>query len=205
MIRKISVGKDNPCFVDVNGKIHTEGEFASIELGQFKAVDIAFGHNRLFIIDRNNDLSLVSNNLCKQGIFKIGDIKAKKIFIGHEHEFIVDLQNNVYAHGSNNKGQLGLGQGHTCYALPLTLTNHKFKRMHCGYFSTFIIKDNGDVYAFGDNRCGLLGLGHRYIEEIPRLLDIKFKSIKSGILHSLGLTYDNEVFACGSNSDKIFF
>ena len=110
---------------------------------------------------------------------KYPNIKAKAVSCGTNHTMIIDLNNNVWAFGSNNFGQLGLGDNQ--YRLiPTQIPNIKAKSVSCSYH-TMIIDLNNNVWAFGQNDHGQLGLGDRQDRNIPtQIPNIKAKTSSCG-------------------------
>ena len=74
------------------------------------------------------------------------------------HMFILKKDGTVYGAGSNNNGQLGLGN--TTDRNTFTKVNiDNVKSVSCGYYHTLILKKDGTLYGTGYNKFGQLGLG----------------------------------------------
>jgi len=74
----------------------------------------------------------------------------------------------------------------------------------CGKRHTLAVDAGGATWVCGDNQFRQLGLPHsEKVFEMKRLTDFPFKVKRTaaGIDHSLLLTEDNQIFACGSNLD----
>jgi alpha-tubulin suppressor-like RCC1 family protein len=65
----------------------------------------------------------------------------------------------IYACGSNNNGQLGLGDTAHRSTLTQVGTDTNWKSVSCGYQQILAIKTNGTIWACGLNHLGQLGLG----------------------------------------------
>lgn len=94
------------------------------------------------------------------------NIQAKSISCGYAHTIIIDLNNDVWAFGSGDHGQLGLGNTQdrnipTPTPLPVQnrlipimlpgSPNMKAKAASCGHRHTMLIDLNDNVWVFGDN------------------------------------------------------
>ncbi len=61
-----------------------------------------------------------------------------------------------------------------------------------------LVFPDGRTYVWGRNDHGQLGLGHRNNVLRPTLLDdFSFKKVICGTNYSIGLTFDNQVYAWG--------
>lgn len=121
----------------------------------------------------------------------------KAVSVACCHEFIVVLgeKGNVY-HSPFVDGQK------LTFSIVSELKNvvdisGTFK--HC-----FAVNDKGEVFGFGSNYHGKLGLGMdcESVEEfvkIEQLKKFKIKNAYAGVEHSLFLTIDGDVMACGCN------
>lgn len=72
--------------------------------------------------------------------------------------------------------------------------------LHC-----LAVSEGGTVFALGNNNCGQIGLGGQigevdHFTKIEALNDHKIKGVFAGGLHSLFLTEEGKVLACGGNN-----
>ena len=132
------------------------------------------------------------------------------IALGGNHSILIKKdteENKIFACGKNSFGQLGLGniEEKTMFTiLTNPLPNITTKQVVCGDSHTLIITEVGKVFACGNNSNGQLGLGdinnRNIFTEVPPLPDGKTpKQVVAGLGHTIILTEDNIVFACGLN------
>ena len=77
-----------------------------------------------------------------------------------------------------------------------------------GHFHSGVIDADGNGFLFGYNQCGQIGMGSRETEKVHQPFEItafKCKQISIGWYHTLMLADDNEVYACGDNTNKQCF
>ncbi len=122
------------------------------------------------------------------------------ISCGWKHTCMI-LNNEVYAWGSNDRGQLGLGNDtNTNYDLPQKLNLRNIKKIICGEYHTMALDNSGEVYAWGHNYWGQLGLGNNTNYDLPQKLNlVNIKKIICGGSHTMALDNSGEVYAWGSN------
>jgi alpha-tubulin suppressor-like RCC1 family protein len=145
---------------------------------------------------------------------------------GSNHTMILTTDNELYACGSNNYGQLGLGDRNARNTFtkvdiptmrreqsshPTTSCNKvgsKIQRIcdsnvlsvTCGARHTIIITKNNELYSCGDNDYGQLGLGDNNNRNIFTKVDIpNVLSVACGSNHTMIITKNNELYACGNN------
>ena len=114
----------------------------------------------------------------------------------------------VFAFGSNNRGQLGLGDTEDRLVPTLLrgeLENKSVLQAAAGSVHTTFVTADGSVFAFGHNHYGQLGVGDEENRLVPTLLrgDLENKSVlqvAAGAMHTIFVTADGLVFSCGSNS-----
>ncbi|CDW87912.1 UNKNOWN [Stylonychia lemnae] len=153
------------------------------------------------------------------------DYKVDKVVCGWNHTIAIvnDKQRNsiepdmiddnqfIFVWGSNEQGQLGIPlQG--CIDLPVrqSFFEHievRVKDIYAGYQHTLYVTENGQVYSTGSNSFGQLGLGQQelFINQpvlIEGILDRMIIKAAAGEQHSLFLSKEGEVYACGSNQQN---
>ncbi len=133
------------------------------------------------------------------------NIRSINISSGSDHALILDKNGDVWAFGNNQYGQLGLGNlidrpNPTKVNLPV-----KIIYVACGAYHSMVIDENNEVWAFGKNSSGQLGLGDQIDRNVPTKYDendlyLNFIKISCGNKHSLFLTDQKSVAACGDLS-----
>ena len=105
-----------------------------------------------------------------------GEARIARVDCGQEHSIFLDVSGRVYACGSNQKGQLGLGeidQTQLNVISPTIVPNFTdcSKQVACGDYHTLIMSHSGLVYSCGENLAGQLGDGTRNQSNTLRLVD----------------------------------
>lgn len=109
----------------------------------------------------------------------------------------------LYAMGSNEYGQLGVGRGdHQLLCKPtLVESSCKFDDVQCGGFHNLGISNRNSLFSWGRGEEGQLGLGDYNQRLTPtQVEDVEVREISSGLLHSFVLTVQNKLISFGSNS-----
>jgi alpha-tubulin suppressor-like RCC1 family protein len=128
---------------------------------------------------------------------------------------ILTKDNELYACGNNQSGQLGLGDNiHRNTFTHVDIPN--IMSVTSGTLHTMILTKNNELYACGYNGLGQLGLGDDKHRKTFTKVDISTMrcnkvgstvdslnpnvlSVTCGGYHTMILTKDNELYACGSN------
>jgi len=132
-----------------------------------------------------------------------------QVTAGFQHSACLTADGLVYVCGSGFFGQLGVGDTENRVMPTLVrgeLEGRKVLQVAAGQFHTLCVTEDGSVFAFGDNGGGQLGVGDRVNRLVPTLLtgDLANKSVMqvaAGSSHTMCITADGLVFACGHNSD----
>merc|ERR1712000_573242 len=77
--------------------------------------------------------------------------------MGH-HSICIDINNDLYVFGSNNYGQLGLGDIEHRYKPIKHPSLSNIIDISNGGFNTFVKTSNNEIYAFGNNEYSQLGI-----------------------------------------------
>jgi len=125
---------------------------------------------------------------------------------GSSHILFCTLSGNVYAYGSNQQGQCGLGDR-------VDLTNGRVmhiaslppcKQVACGYEYSMFLTRQGEVYATGQGQYGQLGLSSKISvvyapQKVPYFEGhgLVVEQIACGYYHSLFLTTGGQLYTCG--------
>ncbi len=108
---------------------------------------------------------------------------------------------DVYAHGQNVWGQLGVGQSPRLDFLP------KIKSIAGTNAYTAFVACDGDLRMCGDGEWGVLGDGnlHQHIVSVPsKIWNIpRVKKVACGTLHVGFITYDGDVYMHGDGEDGV--
>ncbi len=87
-------------------------------------------------------------------------------------------------------------------------TGFEVVQVAAGINHVLILLANGSVYAYGRNSHGQLGLGDTSTREMPTRVPLPAGVVATGVavgaFHSLMLTSDGRVFACGCNTHVRF-
>ncbi len=228
----VSCGNNYTVLIDINNNVWAFGFNYHGELGlgdntnsryiskptkinDIKAKSISCGHSHTLLIDMNNNVwSFGSNSNGQLGLgnsgydtnknepTKINGIKAKFVSCGSSHTLVIDMNNNVWAFGSNEYGQLGLGNNgyNTNITVPTKINGIKAKYISCGNIHTVLIDMNNDVWAFGNNIFGKLGLGDNTNRNVPTKINgINAKYVSCGHSHTVLIDMNNNVWSFGDN------
>ena len=128
--------------------------------------------------------------------------KKVQIVLSGSHLFVLTANKQLYACGSNKRGQLGLEGIVQCSSLQLVPTPASIASVVVGCEHTFLLTDEGQLYACGANKYGQLGLGTREDRSSFQLVPIpgKVRYVAAGSDHTFAVTCDGELYACGRNT-----
>ena len=152
-------------------------------------------------------------------------VVIKQMVAGGDHTMIIAQDNMVFACGKNSHGQLGLGDTTNRNIFTRVMGDYDFmdrrnkftadkftavpalpegvviKQVVAGERHTMILTEDGRVFACGMNHEGQLGLGdyddRLTITEVTLPKDVVVAQIVAGNYHTMVITEDNQVFACG--------
>jgi len=118
----------------------------------------------------------------------------------------LDSEGRVYAMGSNEIGQLGLGGSEEPVTTPVllqALAKKKMVKVVAGYEHSAALSADGQVFVWGNNHAGQLGLGQVLNQDTPQIVSAlalsKVLNIESGYGQLLFVTDDGELHICGLN------
>ena len=121
-------------------------------------------------------------------------------YSGNEKSFLaLTNDNDMYAWGSNNYGQFGLGDTQ-CIGYPQKILSN-IKIVCCGWKSMFAISKLDKVYVCGNNTYGQLGLGdnkNRHLIQELHLLGVAIM-IKCRRESTMFLLKCGKIYICGRN------
>jgi len=141
----------------------------------------------------------------------IGLLKTKtvvQVTAGYRHTACLTADGLVFVCGNGARGRLGVGDTEGTAVPTLVrgeLQGRKVLQVVAGGCHTLCVTEDGTVLAFGHNGDGRLGLGVTGPRNVPTLLrgELENKSVMqvaAGNGHSMFVTEDGLVFACGDNS-----
>lgn len=126
-----------------------------------------------------------------------------QIQAGTRHSYALTPGGVLYAWGSNNYGQLGIGT-RTSSNLPVPVSGMTgLKRIHAGYANLFALKQDGTIWSWGWNLVGQLGLGYArpYYVQSPQLITEldNVHSIAPATNYTAVLKADGSILGVGQN------
>jgi len=124
---------------------------------------------------------------------------------GSYHSCGVDLTGEIVCWGSNQYGQLGLGQASVSVRIPTKLNNVGVTgnglSVSAGDDYTCAVYSNGEGYCMGAGQYGVLGDGTSDNQALPTLLPmpngVQLVDVATATLHAGGLTLSNGVDCWG--------
>ncbi|MDR0747367.1 MAG: hypothetical protein LBE89_05675 [Helicobacteraceae bacterium] len=145
-------------------------------------------------------------------VSSLNSFVVTSIVAGAYHSLALSSGGIVGATGSNNFGQLGLGDDNDrntfTHVSALTeasgVIGKAVTSISANYHHSLALFNGGKVYAAGWNGNGQLGLGnynnkYNTFTEVSSLSDKNIVSISAGIGHSLALSNDGKIYAAGWN------
>jgi len=171
-ITAVAAGLYHSAALTASGELYTWGNNAKGQLGLGKNTDMVFSP------------TLVES---------LASVPLAGVACGGNHTLVVTRSGAVFAWGSNNHGQLGLGDL-TDRIWPTqvsTLRNLKVLPggVKAGLEHTVALTEEGGVFSWGSSRCGQLGHGNNNKETLPRkvleLMGTTVSQIAAGDRHTL--------------------
>ncbi|EAS06544.2 regulator of chromosome condensation RCC1 protein, partial (macronuclear) [Tetrahymena thermophila SB210] len=182
-IQQISCGLEHSAFLAHNGNVYM--------IGSNKQGQLGIGSKETL----SRSVPVLLESLGKHTIVKVS--------CGGGHSGAISSRGFVFLWGEGIEGQLGTGKQENIYS-PTQLEVFSCRNISCGKKNTILLSGQ-KAYGFGDCRQGQLGTGRRVIEYCPAEIPLPsfeghLKSVSCGDNHTLFLTDQGEVFACGNNS-----
>merc|ERR1719495_465174 len=171
-VSAVAAGLYHSAALTAGGQLYTWGANAKGQLGLGKNTDMVFSP------------TLVES---------LASVPLAGVACGGDHTLVVSRSGAVFAWGSNNHGQLGLGDL-TDRIWPTqvsTLRNLKVLPggVKAGLEHTVALTEEGGVFSWGSSRCGQLGHGNNNKETLPRkvleLMGTTVSQIAAGDRHTL--------------------
>ncbi|TDL29218.1 RCC1/BLIP-II [Rickenella mellea] len=147
--------------------------------------------------------------------------KVASVSAGNNHLVVLTTHGHVYTWGTGEQGQLGRKilerskiHGTTPEKVTLHLRTRRAVVVGAGNYASFAVDDEGDVWGWGLNSMGQTGTGYGNPEDDqvvpqPRIVEGLGKEdlggatvvqVAGGEHHTIFLTSDGRVFACGRSN-----
>lgn len=163
------------------------------------AYPIIYDDNRIYIIENDKHPNKIPD--LKKYSSYLNDEPIKSIESGLDYRVCLTKNGNIYTWGSNNFGQLGLGD-YTDRDFPQRVHLENVDLISCGRYHV-IAYSNGKLYGWGLNNYQQLGFSEEAYEIMyPTMINFPGKNILQmgcGAYHTIFLT-DDDVIGCGRNS-----
>jgi uncharacterized surface protein with fasciclin (FAS1) repeats/alpha-tubulin suppressor-like RCC1 family protein len=165
--------------------------------------DVLAGENPLKAIDNvyDNDVVITAPDLpfFIKAFAGAEDTESSGII----HSILLDKDGQAWATGSNNMGQLCLGDKENRFIPQRILVDGKVVSAAVGSEHTLLLLEDGSVYGCGSNMAGELGLGDTVIattgDMATKIESLPFvRSVSAGLSFSL-FTAEDGLYATGSN------
>ncbi|MDR2152816.1 MAG: hypothetical protein LBO72_08345 [Helicobacteraceae bacterium] len=187
----VATGDHYSLALDSDGKLYAAGDIGRLGLG-----DTACRDPFSLIPPYCDTFTLIP---------PFSDKKIVAIAAGDHHSLALDIDGKIYAIGSNNEGQLGLGDTSprkTWTPVP-PFSDRKIVAIAGSWSHSLALDENCKVYATGFNGNGKLGLGDRANRAsfalVSSLADKKIVAIAAGYQYSLAIDANGAVYATGDN------
>jgi alpha-tubulin suppressor-like RCC1 family protein len=239
----VSAGLSHTLYIDTNNNVYAAGYNDEGQLGigleleaalsttlypilYFKDIQmssVSAGAAHSIFLDKRGKVYYAGSNDCGQlgignrdiqkrempGPIKyFDDIPIASIYTGSFYTIFLDTQGKVYGVGSNEFGQLGLGDNECRFTPePITYFNDiPIANVSAGDRHVIFLDTQGKVYSTGSNKFGQLGLGDKnnrtLPEPIPYFKDIKIESMSAGGVHTVFIDTIGKVYAVGYNENE---
>jgi len=219
--KTVSFGTHFTLIIDTEGNVWFFGEvslrsgyfYESYQIPGIKAVQIAAGSYHALILDTEGSVwGFGENSNGQLGVridyyetvpvedpVRIPGLRADFIAAGGFHSLVIDRE-TAYLFGSNQFGELGLGQlDDAIVDAPIPLEGIKVKSASLGYVHTIIIDQDDSIWVFGDNMSGQIGIAEKYTTKPVRLEGLKARQVSTNSMHTLIIALDRTVWALGRN------
>lgn len=138
--------------------------------------------------------------------YQVGtDTNWKYVSAGAGHVLAIKTNGTLWSWGTNNRGELGIGDANPRNIPVQVGTDNSWKSAHGGINTSIGIKNDGSLWSWGENGKGQLGIGVNIgIDGSPRITpqrvgeDNNWSYASSGD-HTLALKTDGSLWAWGNN------
>lgn len=123
---------------------------------------------------------------------------------GNGHSLGIKEDGTLWAWGSNEHGQLGIGnQSDTSF--PTQVSDDRWLAVSAGFLHSLGIKEDGTLWSWGRNLIGELGLGDQNIaRNTPTQVGTdKWRMVNGGSVNSLGIREDGTLWSWGLQANSL--
>ena len=170
--------------------------------GQFMIILLKNDITKLFDLTENSPPFASANQLYDQ-LDTWRKNKITKISAGYDHSLFENNKREIFACGSNEQGQCGLGHFNNPQITPSLILNLPENIVHfiCGGGQSLFLDSEGNVFSVGYNEFGQLGLGHNAdqnkLNKIPNIPPIKTISCVNSSCYLID--FERNFWAFGAN------
>lgn len=196
-VKQVACGEFHSLVLTVQGEVFSFGSNAHGALGLGKR-----GAEPLPQAER-----VVANHL--------RNMPVRGIAAGVHSSMAISIGGQVFCWGSNGRGRLGLGPSfdhEDAVLVPTVVPSSSLPGMAravaAGGQHSAVILRRGRLFLAGDNRMGQLGQARKDVDwtssftELPfQDFSLRVRAVALGAAHTLILSYEGELYACGSNSE----
>jgi alpha-tubulin suppressor-like RCC1 family protein len=180
--RTIAAGSRHSLAIDTKGKLYAWGYNV---YGQLGLGNSGYGKNRTIPTPVAPELTF------------------KTIAAGYFYSLALDTKGKLYTWGSNDRGQLGLGDKENRTIPTLIKSELTFRTITARLKHSLALDNQGKLYAWGYNKDGQLGLSDYKDRAIPTPVtpELTFRTIAAGDYHSVALDNQGKLYAWGNNEE----
>eukprot|EP00931_Biecheleriopsis_adriatica_P005920 TRINITY_DN107399_c0_g1_i1.p1 TRINITY_DN107399_c0_g1~~TRINITY_DN107399_c0_g1_i1.p1 ORF type:complete len:1319 (-),score=266.73 TRINITY_DN107399_c0_g1_i1:64-4020(-) len=149
----------------------------------------------------------------KVGSNHLRGMPVRGIAAGAQSSMALSIGGQVFCWGCNSRGRLGLGPAYDqemAVLAPVAVPDLPgvARAIAAGGQHTAVILRRGRLFLAGDNRSGQLGQSRKDVDWTSSFFELPFqdytlrvRTVALGRKHTLILSYDGELYACGCNAE----
>ncbi|MDR2571692.1 MAG: hypothetical protein LBD23_15555 [Oscillospiraceae bacterium] len=194
----------------VQSSVNKNSSISKIRIGTGRSIiSICFGHSIVLGTDGyplmcgNNewgqlgDINIMSSLSSLKRCINIDDIVS--VSAGYCHTMALKANGDLFAWGSNQYGQLGVGASKMLLRKPRIIMSNVVS-VSTGYNYTMAIRDDNSLWAWGNNEFGQLGDSSSENRYMPVKITDNIFSISAGYCHTVAITSNGDMLAWGNNA-----